>query len=159
MRGRLHRGPYVRIGEHRNVVVDADIGNRGVRTIGAIVGEREMNRPDQRKDVDREQQDDRRRDEKPGDDPIGQAPHASRQGLGRGARCLVQQDVRVGRVHHRRIIDATGTAPRGAAPGTLRTSGAGERRYLILPSSLNTLVQSATSRSNASFAVPLSATT
>ena len=117
MGGRLHRRPNVRIGEHRNVVVDADVGDRRIRPVGAIVRERKVDRPDQRKDVDREQQHDRRRDEEPGNDPIGQAPHAPRQGLGRGARCLVEQDLRVGRVHHRRIISATNTALRGRGLG------------------------------------------
>ena len=88
MRRRLHRRPDVRVGQHRLVVVDADIRGRRVRTVGAVVGEREPDRPDQREDVDRQQQDDRRRDEQPGDGPIGQAAQPARQPWASRARLV-----------------------------------------------------------------------
>ena len=47
--------------------------HRRIGPVGAVIGEGELDRPDQRKDVDRQQQDDRRRDEQPGDRPVREA--------------------------------------------------------------------------------------
>jgi hypothetical protein len=46
---------------------------RLVRAVGAVVGQTEPDRPDQREDVDGEQEEHRRPDEEPGDGPVRQA--------------------------------------------------------------------------------------
>src|SRR5256885_6443468 len=47
-------------------------------TLFRSVREGQVDRPDQREDVYREQEDDGRRDEQPGDDPVGQSAHPPR---------------------------------------------------------------------------------
>ena len=72
MRRHLHRVPDVGVGQDALVVAQADALDLGVRPVRAVVGEGEIDRPDQREDVDREQQQDRRRDEQPGDGAVGE---------------------------------------------------------------------------------------
>ena len=91
MRRHLHVVPDVGIGQHALVVAQAHPQHRLVRPVGAEVREGEPDRPDQREDVDREQQGDRRRDEQPGDRPVRQAAHAAGEGRrGREGRPLGQ---------------------------------------------------------------------
>src|ERR1043166_3697547 len=87
MCGRLHGRPDVRIGYDRNVVVDAYVAHRRTRTVGAVIGERQPDRPDQREDVDREQKQDGGSDEDPGYDPVRPAAYVAGPGGGgrRGA--------------------------------------------------------------------------
>ena len=75
MRRRLHRGPDIWVGEDRGVVVDADVADLGIGPVGAKVGKRQLDRPDQRKDIDCQQQQHRRRDKQPDDGPVRQAAH------------------------------------------------------------------------------------
>src|SRR6476659_10516376 len=58
----LHRVPDFGIAEDVRVVCRADGDDRSVWTVGLVVREREIDRPEERKDVDGEQQDNRRRD-------------------------------------------------------------------------------------------------
>ena len=86
MRRRLHALPDFRVRQDRLVVIEPDIAQRRVGAVGAVVREGELDRPDQREEVDREQQDHRRRDEEPGDGPVGEAPDpAGDRGRGRRA--------------------------------------------------------------------------
>ena len=73
MRGRLQIAPDVLAGQQALVVACADPLHLPARLIGAVVGEGQHNRPDQRKDVDRQQQQDRRQNEDPGHHAIGNA--------------------------------------------------------------------------------------
>ena len=95
VRRRLHRDPDVGVGQQPLVVAQPHPLDLGVRPVGAVVGEAEPDRPDQREDVDRQQQHDRRGDEQPGDRPVGQAraPAARRRrrGARRGVRGAVQR--------------------------------------------------------------------
>ena len=70
MRGGLHRVPDVGVGQDALVVAQTDPFNIAVRTVDAEVREAQPDRPDQRKDVHRQQQEDRRRYEDPGDRAI-----------------------------------------------------------------------------------------
>ncbi len=83
MRGRLHGEPDVLVAEDARVVVDPDVLQHLVGTIGAVVREGQPDRPDQRKDVDRQEEDNGRRDEDPRDRPVRQAADPFRQRLRR----------------------------------------------------------------------------
>ncbi len=59
--------------------------DRRIGLVGAVVREGQTDGPDQREDVDRQQEQDRRRDEEPRDRAVGQRPHIP--GHGRGGQC------------------------------------------------------------------------
>src|SRR6266702_4347326 len=67
MRRYLHRRPDVRIGQDRLIPICPQPYCRRVRPIGAVIGERQIDSPDKWEDIDRQQQHDSRRDEKPGE--------------------------------------------------------------------------------------------
>ena len=70
----LHRQPDVFIRQNALIVSQADIVDLPVGPVGAKIGEAQIDRPDQREDVHRQQQKDRRQNEKPGYGAIAQAP-------------------------------------------------------------------------------------
>ncbi len=78
MRGRLHRSPHISRAQDVAIPLGAEIDERPVGTIGLIVGEGQINRPDQRKDIDRQQEHDSRRDKEPSDGTIRKAANAAR---------------------------------------------------------------------------------
>jgi len=100
MRGRLHGGPHVGIGQYVAVVVEADIGDRGIGAVGPVVGEGKLDRPQQREDIDRQQQYDRRRDEQPGDGPVGHPAEPPCQSAWRAGDGLLGEGAHVGPVFH-----------------------------------------------------------
>ena len=172
VRGRLHRGPDIGVVQDRHVVIDADVDHRRIGPVGAVVGERQPDRPDQRKDVDRQQQHDRRRDEQPRQRAVRQAAHTACHRSRGGAGDAAGQ--RIERAHRKWLRSAIvgaatwrsdapealsrATTWRSAPPADAKRAAL-PTRYLILPSSLKTLVQSTIRPSSASLAVPLSATT
>ena len=79
MRRRLHRCPDVGIGQDVDVVVDADGSVLHPPHVRLVVRERHVDGPQQREDVDREQQHDRWRDEEPRDRAIGHPAEAERE--------------------------------------------------------------------------------
>src|SRR5437762_3420951 len=135
--------PYLRVRQYVAVVVETDEPDRCIRTIGPIVGERELDRPQQREDVDRQQQQYRRRNEQPGDRSVGHAAEPqckSTWGPGNGP---------LGKsAHVRPVVHGSGHDGGGGLPteGREPCSASGS----ILPSSLNTFCQSLTRRSSAS---------
>ena len=153
MRCHLHALPDILIGQDVDVVGESDEAQRRVRQVRFVIGEREPDRPEQRKDIDRQQQHDRRRDEEPGDAAIGEAADAPGDAE-RGSRGdAVDECLGSLAGGHRDLSEPAGPPARGAR-GPLPSD-----LYISLPSSLKTLVQSLTRRSSASLAVPLSATT
>ena len=78
MRGHLHPVPDVGIGQDALVEAQSDVLDLGVRPVRPVVGEREIDRPDQRKDIDRKKQEDRRSDEEPRKHAIGKTAKAFR---------------------------------------------------------------------------------
>ena len=75
--GRLQANPHVLIGEDITVIVQADEPQRQIGHAQIEAGERQPDHPDQREDVDRQQQRNCRRYEQPGDSAIRQAARAS----------------------------------------------------------------------------------
>ena len=69
------------VAQNALVVGDAGPQDVGVRLVSAVVGERQVDRPQQRKDVEGQQQDDRRRDEQPRERSIRQSLMASEYGV------------------------------------------------------------------------------
>ena len=76
------------------------LGFIAVGAVGAVVREGQPDRPDQREDVDRQQQHDCRRDEPPGERPVRHTAQAPNQLLRRGARRAVGKADAVGDVVH-----------------------------------------------------------
>jgi hypothetical protein len=101
MSGRLHGRPNVRVGQDGMIIVGAEIADGGVGAVGAVVCEREVDRPHQGKDVDRQQQHHGRGDEHPRDGLVGEAADAPAEALGRGE----------GSPLHKREIVAHGAPP------------------------------------------------
>ena len=89
-RGGLHRDPHLGVAEDALVVRQADVLDDLVGPVGPVVGKAQPDRPDQRKDVDGEQQQHRRCNEQPGDRAVRQAldpcHHRQRRGLGESTR-------------------------------------------------------------------------
>ena len=154
VRGGAHVLPDRLVGQHAPVVVDAHPRDFGVGPVGAEIGERQPDRPQQREDVEGQQQRDGGADEEPGQRPVRQAL-AGRQRAGR-----------------RGAIGAWRTPPAGCEDCGGRRRCCGHcmntrvsrgvqllGAYLSLPSSLKTSVQSFTSASSAALGVPLPATT
>ena len=71
MRGGLHIQPGVGICQNTLVVPKPDILDLSPDPIGLVVGKAKLDGPDQRKDIDRKQQEYRWRDEYPGDCAVG----------------------------------------------------------------------------------------
>jgi hypothetical protein len=80
VRSSLHRQPDIAVGEDALIVAQADILHLAIGSVGAEVRERQIDRPDQRKDVDRQQQEDRRPDKNPGYRTVAQPPDFARNG-------------------------------------------------------------------------------
>jgi hypothetical protein len=78
VRRRLHRQPDIAVGQDALIVAQADIFHFPVGPVGAEVRERQVDRPDQREDVDRQKEEDRRSDEHPGNGPVTQAADFAR---------------------------------------------------------------------------------
>ena len=81
VRRRAHVVPDRFVAQNALVVGDAGPQDVGVRLVSAVVGERQVDRPQQRKDVEGQQQDDRRRDEQPRERSIRQSLMASEYGV------------------------------------------------------------------------------
>ena len=87
----LHGLPDVRVAEQVGIMLEAQPPHRCIRPIRPIIRERQPNGPDQREDVDRQQQHDGRRDEQPGDRAVGQPADTIRDRLPGHAGCSLNQ--------------------------------------------------------------------
>ena len=122
MRSRLKMLPNVLVGEDVDVIVDADEPCR-VRQVRHESGERQTDRPDQRKDVDREQEKHRRGNEQPDDGPIGRsgdAPRTLRRRLVCGA---IRQRGGVLYPSHHDPLWFNRVPPAGGPPGDIHAGG------------------------------------
>ena len=162
MRRRLHRVPDTRVVQDGVVIVQPDPFDRAVGPVGAEVRQAQPDRPDQREDVDRQQQRDGRRHEYPGDGAVRQSADPARQtagpGLGDGRSRLVGHecvvlDLGLAGTWQQRPRAEAGPARPVAHAGAVWWLGSGPRRgpasAHILPSSLKVAVQSSTSPSSA----------
>src|SRR6202022_938001 len=109
-------------------------------------------------DVDRQEEQHRRRDEEPGDGAISQAVHPARDGFGRGPGGAFDEVERGGVVAHWRFSPRAAPRSRGG-PERRRGSLRWKDLLHVFPSSLKPFSQSTTRLSSASFAVPFPATT
>ncbi len=161
MRRGGHVRPDVLIGQDALVIAQADPLDLGIRFVRGVVGERKTDGPDQRKDVDRQQQEDRGGHEDPGDGPVRQTAHLAgegrRGGLGRNVDGVCHDPGSVGvRVPSLPPSVIGGRCMRGCPPPGWERGGCVDQS---LPSSMKTSVQSSIRPSSASFAVPFPATT
>jgi len=142
-------------------MLGAEPADRRVGPVGAIVCEGQPDRPDQRKNVDGEEQDDRGRDEEPGGWSVGETadPAGDRGGRASATRRTKAYSLPV--VHRSATLianapfgqavasEAVSADSRAVVPAQESRRRAGSTRLQYLPSSLRTLVQSTTSRSRA----------
>ena len=71
--GQVHRGElrlHVGVGQDALIIAQADPFHFGIGLVGGKIREAQPDGPDQRKDVDRQQKEDRRGYEQPGDGPV-----------------------------------------------------------------------------------------
>src|SRR5258708_31927489 len=153
VRRRLHRLPDIGIAQDAAVVVETDVADRRVRSVRAEIRERELERPQQRENVDCQQQQHRGCNEQPCDGPVRQTADAPGDPAGRAGCDLLRN-----RRDARRLIHAAKPARSRMLPWRAPREHRSPQNY-ILPSSWKTFVQSLTKRSSASCAEPLSATT
>ena len=76
----LHGGPGAFVSQDPDVIPQPDELDLFVRAVGPVVGEGKPHGPDQREDVDRKEEKDRRRHEEPCDRPVGKATDLARDG-------------------------------------------------------------------------------
>ena len=100
MRRDLHRMPDVGIGENTAVVLQPHPVRAPAGPIRLEIGEGELDGPDQREDIDRQQQQDGRSDKDPGDGAVGDPAQPARQGLRRGSGGTLSEAVSCGRIRH-----------------------------------------------------------
>ena len=89
MRGGLHVEPDIGIGEDTLVVAQAHVVDFAVQAVGAEVRKAEVDRPDQRKDVDREKQEDRRANKDPRNRAVAKTFDLARNTRRRGGCCAI----------------------------------------------------------------------